>query len=268
VGRYLSVLGVVAMVGCSDSPEPEPAPVAPAVARAPLVEPVPDAVTVVEFEPLPVLDPETGPVVAGRPWSDWQRLLEDPDSEIRSRALVDLERAGPAAKHAAGAIRKRLSDRDAIVRQNAVEAIAAIAPALAVAELIARLDDDEPNVRDAAVHALCNAKAAAELAVPALRKLLNAADAPRRHSILLALAGIGPLAKAAADDILRWATEPTNDRRDAYVALRAVAPAAKHVMDELIRRLADKDPGCVVGRPTPTISSDPGSSSPTCNTFR
>lgn len=93
-------------------------------------------------------------------------LLTDPDSKVRWWAVAGLRGHGAAAF---AIVEPSLHDPDPEVRSQAIEALAEIDPEQAVPPLIARLEDQHPNVRWDAAQTL--GRLGDARALPALRRL-------------------------------------------------------------------------------------------------
>jgi HEAT repeat protein len=109
----------------------------------------------------------------------WIKTLDNPDPEVRSRAVFALGAIGAEAGEAVPALAKILvEDPDREVRHQAAQALMKMEPASrgAVPALAEALADEEPAVRMNAAMALFRLRAEARPAIPALIKALNDPD--------------------------------------------------------------------------------------------
>ncbi len=165
-------------------------------------------------------------------------LLKDPSAEMRARAAEALGHHGPAADSARAALIEKLADPEAIVRRQAAKALARLKadPEATLPLLIKLLEDPDPSVRmramdaltehgpkamDRLIAALGNEKTAywaclvvseigaqAQVAVPALTKLLDSPKVEIRREAILALGSIGASAAPAAAQIAKALDDP------------------------------------------------------------
>jgi hypothetical protein len=116
--------------------------------------------------------------------------LADGSPEVRLNAAGALAAIGPSAKSALPALGGVLiSDPDALVREQAVKTISALAPAVkeSVASLTLALTDKEGFVRVAAAYALAEMGPAAAAAIPALTRMLKDEDDGAREAAQYAI---------------------------------------------------------------------------------
>jgi HEAT repeat protein len=96
-------------------------------------------------------------LIGGKPVSDWVRTLSDPDPNLRRKAAEKLGIAGARDPQAVAALCGALQDKNAVVRREAILALAKLGPAAQEAleplKTIARQDRD-PQVRSYAAKAL------------------------------------------------------------------------------------------------------------------
>jgi hypothetical protein len=104
-------------------------------------------------------------------------LLADPDPDIPGEAALTLGTMGSAARFATPHLLEALGRASSSTRAGAAQALGMLAAddENVVSELAALLRDDEPEVVDAAVGALCNFGHRAESIVPQLLDALTAA---------------------------------------------------------------------------------------------
>ena len=165
-------------------------------------------------------------------------LLQDPSADIRGHAAHALGRLGDAAKVAAPELVKLATDADATVRRKALDALRQLRPGPQVTvPLFAKLmaDADAP-VRLRAMHALADA---GEEAVPFLIEALKNEKAA--YWACLVLRDLGPKAKAAVPALIERLADPRPEiRREAILALAAMAEAAAPAAPQLVKALDDK----------------------------
>lgn len=142
---------------------------------------------------------EAGAVFAGKPLEHWTKLAEE--------AQTEAERA-PAIE--ALALAARDSDLTTVV--TAADAIGAIGPkgAAAAEALASRLDDPQPWVRMACMHALA---AIGEPAVSTLLETFQTQEGGASIRSVIVLGDIGPAAKAAAPALRKDLEEGPENRR-------------------------------------------------------
>jgi HEAT repeat protein len=112
------------------------------------------------------------PAPGAGPVADLARQLRDEDVNVRRAAARALTRL-PNTTSAIPALVEALKDRDAFVRDNAVDALAVMHPGDAVPALTRALRDDDPNARRRAADALARIGRDTEPAWPALITLLK-----------------------------------------------------------------------------------------------
>lgn len=198
---------------------------------------------------------------------DLQKLLNSDHPLLRAHAAHSLGALGPSAAPAVPDLRKALGDKDVGVRREAIQALGQIGPqaGTAVSDLIGILKDKDQSLVLAAAHALARlgpdaipalvalmkdrqlgrwaivivseAGEAAAPAVDALRAALSEADDDLAREIILALAKIGPKAKAAAPDLLKIAEDQDNKlRTQAVFAVGNIRlPDAIPVLEQILR---------------------------------
>lgn len=193
----------------------------------------------------------------------WAQARLKPSDEVVVRAAtealvaalkaeqVELRRAAARALHGfAGpveitrpALFAALKDADAEVRGNAASALLALGPN-ALPHVAQALQD--PDTRAAAVRLVYRLGEKAAPAVPALVQILtqaaaNAADLEFRSQVQLALAAIGPAAKAAVPELVNsLASDDEAVRGTACYALGRIGPAAQEALPALRQRLRDR----------------------------
>jgi len=200
------------------------------------------------------------------------KLWEGGDQEARLGALRRLERLGPRAAPAVGALIRGLTDRDPKIRTETANVLRRIGSAAnpAVPILTAMLKDPERDVRSAAAWALGSSRpdpksvipalvasvraepdrrclaavrtlgAIGEPAVPSLIDLLKEKDPKIRWMTVSALDQIGSGAKTAVPALIEALHEP--DREVRYQIAEAIAKVGPDAVDRLIVALRDRDP--------------------------
>ncbi len=192
--------------------------------------------------------------------STLQRALRDPDPHVRSVAVAAAPKAGVRAEDAVPVMKELLRSEHSVVaaraiseyraagasalpeliaamhdtklpaeaRWNAARTIGKIGPDAisAVPDLIDELDDPEDTLREHAAEAIGDIGAvAAELGVPALRKVLTDRYVKVRRDAVRSLGYIGGDARPAAEDMLPLLKDPEAIVREAAEkALKIVAP--------------------------------------------
>ncbi len=188
------------------------------------------------------------------------RALNDPDPHVRSVAIAAVPKAGVPAEEVVPKLKALLHSEHSVVAARALsEYKAAAAPALpeliaamhdeklptearwnaartigkigpnavsAVPDLIDEMDDPEDTIREHAAEAIGDiGPVAAELGVPALRKVLTDRYLKVRRDAVRSLGYIGADALPAAEDMVLLLKDPEALVRDAAeAALKIVAP--------------------------------------------
>jgi HEAT repeat protein len=173
------------------------------------------------------------------------KVLAHKDVRARLAAIYVLETLGAEAAPAADALTQALADDDAFVRWGAARATHWIAPkaaAMTVPALAKLLNDDNHDVRTAAVAALQNYGPAAKSAVPALAKAVAHKDATMRVPALQALAAIKTEAVGAAPAVVKALSEPEAVVRQAAAqTLGKIGAVDGDAGDALRKALSDPD---------------------------
>lgn len=153
-------------------------------------------------------------------------LLQGPHGVVAARALSEYRGAASGALESLVVL---MHDGSASVeaRWNAARTIGKIGPdALpALPDLIAELDNPEDTIREHAAEAIGDiGPAAAELGVPALRRVLNDRYVKVRRDAVRSLGYIGPAAREAVEDIVPLLHDPEEIvRAAAREALQKIA---------------------------------------------
>ena len=153
-----------------------------------------------------------------------RRALTDEDAMVAGDAARALGALGPRASPSIGALVKTLAHADPYVRVYAAEALASIgaSAASATSALAEALSDPIPGVRWAACEALASIGPAAQSAVPQLIEALEDEFLYVRIFAAGALGSIGPKAQSARDALKKAAHDPAL-RTEAEWALSRIA---------------------------------------------
>jgi HEAT repeat protein/outer membrane protein assembly factor BamB len=153
-----------------------------------------------------------------------RRALSDEDAMVAGDAARALGALGHRASPSVGALVETLSHEDPYVRIYAAEALASIGPKAAAAtkDLARAVGDPIPGVRWAACEALAGIGPAAESAVPQLIEALEDEFLYVRILAAGALGSIGPKAQTAREALRAAAQDPTL-RSEAEWALNRIA---------------------------------------------
>jgi HEAT repeat protein len=206
--------------------------------------------------------------------------LTDPDPTIRMQAALALGQIGPDAAPAVPALSKTLTDKleavqyasayalgligskeavpalkkaaaskDALVKLLATWAIAKDEPddtkavSKAVDEIVAAMENERPEVRQAAAKALWDLKPPHEKLGPALSKALNDDDPEIVNNVIDSLASLG--AKIAPR--INEALKDEKRRGKALAIVQRMGPEAKDCVPQLVEMLAEKEEDLKVG---------------------
>jgi HEAT repeat protein len=144
------------------------------------------------------------------PTQHWLGKLEDPDPEVRQRALLHLGRLRPDAAEAGPGVMDALDDPDPRVREAAARLLSPwhLDHAPAVPALVGRLRDEQAGVRAAAARSLgAYGSRAAEAVVP-LSLLLGDRAREVKEEAARALGRIGPPSAPAMPELVQSLGEP------------------------------------------------------------
>lgn len=201
-------------------------------------------------------------------------VLKSPRPEVRREAILALASLGDAAKvavpqiaaglkdastapsatFALGVIGQIPADAEDTVKANtksddkmlstaSLWALARVHPdqkqyiADAMEQLVERLDDKSPYVREAAARGLASLPPAPDVAAPILEKALGGADETKVRHLLDALASAGPLVVPKLVTAIKNGKWPA----DAAYVLGQIGPAAAAGTEALAGLVADKD---------------------------
>jgi uncharacterized protein (TIGR02996 family) len=200
-------------------------------------------------------------------------LLKDPNAQVRDLATKALAEIGPAAGSDTANLRELVSDGNNFLRHDAAGILRKMGAGDAVAaNLIARLEDNDPDAREDAIEGLKNLKSRAaigplcraladpdprvrasaaaalsELAslastevVGPLRAALADPEASVRQRATWALRGLRRGAAAAVDDLLALLRDDPEVRGNAASALADIAPGDERVLAALVQALGDE----------------------------
>jgi HEAT repeat protein len=184
-----------------------------------------------------------GPAAFADDVADLVKQLGEGSPDARASAALRLGAMGEAAKPAAEALLKALTDENPGVQRAAVKALSQIKPDPAVTlPLFAQvMDDARPDVALSVVQAL--AEQGAEV-VPVMIKAL--ADEDARYWAILVLAEIGPDAKSAVPELSKLLDTVKGEpevRREIVLAMGSIQ--SPESIATLIQALDDQDPGIV-----------------------
>lgn len=170
-----------------------------------------------------------------------QKLLASKNAVIRTHVASALGDLGPAAEGAVGDLSALLEEPNAEVRRESAEALGKIGPAAktAVHALLGALEDDAGAVT---VHAALALSRIGPEAVPELIEALK--DEPTRQLIVAILGDIGEPAKGAVETLTGYLADPKLDPefgREVLLALAKIGPEAKAAIPALIKILEDEE---------------------------
>jgi HEAT repeat protein len=154
-------------------------------------------------------------------------LLKDPDTEIRSEAMLVLEDIGPPAHAAIPALRKAVKEERPELRLDAAVALATICPenAETLPALLDGTRSTDPTIRKRALLLLRSHAPVIHNAVPNLLEALKRPDAQVQEAVLDALAQIGPAAVAAVPELQELTRSHNKDLKvAAEKALKKITP--------------------------------------------
>jgi CubicO group peptidase (beta-lactamase class C family) len=155
------------------------------------------------------------------------RALADSDAIVRENAAEALGSWGPAAEPAIPALVMLLSDNDPFVSGKAADALSRIGKG-SVPRLISALRDGGSNIRWCAAIALGKIGVDAREAVPMLAGALCDTDDNVRWSAVVALGGMRTLAREAIPALIRCLHDRDEDvRRGADMARDAIDPGRR-----------------------------------------
>jgi HEAT repeat protein len=201
-------------------------------------------------------------------------LLHDQDTDIRCKAIDALGRFPKAGKSAAGPLIELLGDPDEHLRVDAARTLVAIAPseagravrvfeevihrsyscrgyaagAIAIIKpegpkvLLALLDDENPDVRAAAIGTLRWSPHTTGLGLPELRTLLQDDSASVRRDAVFVVSQMRPPTKEAVSAILPLLHDRNaRVRREVVVGLTALHADASQALPEMVKLASDDD---------------------------
>jgi HEAT repeat protein len=173
---------------------------------------------------------------------DLQKLLAHDRPAIRTHAASALGDLGPTAEGAVGDLASALDDADDGVRREAAEALGKIGPGAkpAIPALMRALNDDSGAVT---VHAAWALSRIGPDAVPELLTALKD-DEKLRHLIVVILGDLKEAAAPAAETLAEFLARPDLDEdfgREIMVALARIGPQAKAAVPVLMKILEDQE---------------------------
>lgn len=164
--------------------------------------------------------------------------LKNPDHRYAAlEAIAELDKdAGPAIP----VLLKALSREDTELKIAAMETLGRLkkVAAPAVKDIVPYLADENLELRRAAVWAIKGIKAQPEVCIPALLPALNHSDRLLRIQAATALGEFK--AAEAVDPLRKWLSDPKLQSTAIY-ALKEIGPAAKSAAPELVKFLASED---------------------------
>jgi len=168
------------------------------------------------------------------------KTLGDASPEIRWHAARAIGSLGPMAKEAVEPLTKNLKDPDPKVRGYSAFALGEIGAASkpAAAELANLLTDPSADIRRAAITALTEIRPGPQVMLPILSKLLQDSD---RSVVLPALHSLAEMGEAGVPSLVVALSDP-KARYWACLALAEVGPPAKAAIPELSKLLKEADP--------------------------
>lgn len=177
------------------------------------------------------------------------KAQNDDDVYIWKNAAFAIASHGKETEVAVSTLSSSLKDKDADIRQMAVEMLSKIGPEArhATPELIEILrepvSDRSSIMKTYALIALGNGGSGSRAAVPDLIETLKKGEPIVRWRAAEALGKIGPDADVAVPALIQALTnkDPDSPRRSAALALGSVGPGAKRAIPSLVEALNDKD---------------------------
>lgn len=170
--------------------------------------------------------------------------LDDPRTDVQTKACEALRDLGPGAMAAAPALTRKLASRgpDILIAKAAEEALVAIGPA-ALPSVIRCLEGDDTEARHCAMLVLARFGPAARDAVPALARLVNLPDGEEARAAIAVLAKIGPGASAAIPALsAAYESLELDDDDRKYELLNALPRIGAPPCPRIIKDLNDPDP--------------------------
>lgn len=175
--------------------------------------------------------------------------LDDPSPDIRLIAVEAFEHQGPDARSQLPAIIKASSNSDIFVRWVATRTLGRLfsdaTPAEAskiVEALAARMDDQDLDVRNAALTALAKGGDSGKAAGPAVLKIAVNGDPDQQVLAIRTLAGIDADQNKTVPALAQVLTaEPARVRQAAVMYLGSVGPGARSVLPQLRPLLLDPE---------------------------
>jgi HEAT repeat protein len=186
--------------------------------------------------------PAPEPVLAGRPLDQWIKDLTHEDALVREEAVEVLAAAGPAAREAAAVLEKMTREGPQRLRLRAALALGRIAgkngPAVELLAQGLRL----ARTADARIQALAALQPLSADAGPAVPAILEWVDAPELGVRTQALSVLGAIGKAAVPAVLEELEhKEARRRRRAALAVGYLFPLMRDKAPVLRRRLDDED---------------------------
>lgn len=169
--------------------------------------------------------------------------LEDGDAFVRRNAAEALAAIGRDAKRVENALVEALKDTDADVAKHARRALERIKflSDTTVARLVDELSNPDPAVQKRAVEMLISFGLKADATIPELSRVLLEEDEPDvRQAAAKALGRVGTSADIAVASLMRAMQDSRPEvRREAAMSLGRLKPASEKMVVGLTQRLAD-----------------------------
>jgi HEAT repeat protein len=172
--------------------------------------------------------------------------LKNPIRNTRRFVVEALRRLGPDARAVAPDLVAAIADKDPVVRGEALAAVQEIDPQARgfVPAIVRALRDPEPNVRHQAAVTAGYLGPKAEAAVPRLIELLD--DESSAWAAFEALQRTGGIDTSAVPGLARLLKTAASDRGQAATVIGALAglgPKARAAVPAIVRFLTPEDPG-------------------------
>jgi HEAT repeat protein len=167
----------------------------------------------------------------------------DREARVREAAVEALSKIGPNPKTSLKALIGALRDPHAGVRERAAHALGLIGPTAkrAIKPIRSLLDDRETIVRLAAVHALGRIDLEPRSAIATMRPVLGDRSAEVRRAAVAALVAHGEKAIPALTQTLKARASSTDARVTALLALGKLGPRATAALPALKEALAHEE---------------------------
>ncbi len=167
-------------------------------------------------------------------------LSQSPQRDVARKALALLEQR---PTEAAKAIRESLKEADPAIRRSAVLALERLLGESGVVDdVLARLNDEDPGVRNAAIFVLCVNSEKADIAIPALINSIADRSPMVARAAISAIGRLGADSKIALHVLSTLAADQNHPQRKCiFAALDQMGPAAKAALPLVVAALEDED---------------------------